>query len=356
MKRNITLSLFIAMALTSASAQTLPPQAGIYDEGVIYYLPRTEIDITVTATKHTFAPGEFCNYAERYLRLTDVSNKAEEYWIIDKVTLATRGVPDSGNIYNVKFSDKTTAHMVTLTDQGILAAVNATPEKEDKETETIEEQSLPDPQEYLTEEILMAGSTAKMAELVAQEIYAVRESKSQLTKGQADFMPQDGLSMQLMLDNLERQEKALTLLFTGTEKTETHTYTMTVTPADDVKRQILFRLSDKLGVVSADNLAGSPVFIDMENRKTTPETTEVTSGLFGKKKPAVKQTSLYYRIPGTTSVKIYSNRQTFVEQVVQIAQTGFVKELTSKAFSRTSPASIVFDTATGAVISITQPE
>ena len=33
------------------------------------------------------------------------------------------------------------------------------------------------PRDFLTEEILMAGSTAKMAELVAKEIYNIRESK-----------------------------------------------------------------------------------------------------------------------------------------------------------------------------------
>ena len=34
------------------------------------------------------------------------------------------------------------------------------------------------PREFLTEEILMASSTAKMAELVAKEIYNIRESKN----------------------------------------------------------------------------------------------------------------------------------------------------------------------------------
>ena len=37
------------------------------------------------------------------------------------------------------------------------------------------------PRDFLTEEILMAGSTAKMAELVAKEIYNIRESKNALS-------------------------------------------------------------------------------------------------------------------------------------------------------------------------------
>ena len=61
------------------------------------------------------------------------------------------------------------------------------------------------PKDFLTEEILMASSTAKMAELVAKEIYNIRESKNALVRGQADNMPKDGAQLKLMLDNLEEQ-------------------------------------------------------------------------------------------------------------------------------------------------------
>ena len=46
-----------------------------------------------------------------------------------------------------------------------------------------------DPRTFLTQEILMASSSAKMAELVAQEIYNIRESKNALLRGEADNMP-----------------------------------------------------------------------------------------------------------------------------------------------------------------------
>lgn len=66
------------------------------------------------------------------------------------------------------------------------------------------------PRDFLTEEILMAGSTAKMAELVAKEIYNIRESKNALVRGQADNMPKDGEQLKIMLANLEEQEAAMT--------------------------------------------------------------------------------------------------------------------------------------------------
>ena len=62
-----------------------------------------------------------------------------------------------------------------------------------------------DPRSFLTEEILMSNSSAKMAELVAREIYSIRESKNALLRGEADNMPKDGAQLKLRLDNLNQR-------------------------------------------------------------------------------------------------------------------------------------------------------
>lgn len=70
-KKNIVL-LSALLFSVSAIAQT-EVTAGVTrgkDYGVTYVLPKTEIELTVQATKHTYTPGEFSKYAERYLRLT----------------------------------------------------------------------------------------------------------------------------------------------------------------------------------------------------------------------------------------------------------------------------------------------
>lgn len=51
----------------------------------------------------------------------------------------------------------------------------------------------------------MSNSSAKMAELVAKEIYSIRESRNALLRGEADNMPKDGAQLKLMLDNLNQQ-------------------------------------------------------------------------------------------------------------------------------------------------------
>ena len=37
------------------------------DYGVTYMLPRTEVELTLQVTHHTYTPGEYAKYAERYL-------------------------------------------------------------------------------------------------------------------------------------------------------------------------------------------------------------------------------------------------------------------------------------------------
>ena len=62
-------SLLTTLAQTAVSTY-LP---GVTPEGAIYLLPKTGIRIAVQVEKTTYAPGELCKYAERYLRIKDVS-------------------------------------------------------------------------------------------------------------------------------------------------------------------------------------------------------------------------------------------------------------------------------------------
>lgn len=85
----------------------------------------------------------------------------------------------------------------------------------------------------------MASSTAKMAELVAKEIYNIRESKNALLRGQADNMPSDGAQLKIMLDNLNAQEEAMTQMFSGTCNKEERTFTVRLTLTRNLTMKLL---------------------------------------------------------------------------------------------------------------------
>lgn len=92
--------------------------------------------------------------------------------------------------------DKTVAPLIELSKDGIVYSINMPlGSGQRKTTPTIQPKvtgNTPNvnPRDFLTEEILMSNSTAKMAELVAKEIYSIRESKNALLRGEADNMAQ----------------------------------------------------------------------------------------------------------------------------------------------------------------------
>ena len=105
-----------------------------------------------------------------------------------------------------------------LTEDGLIKSINVPYSGNNTTkaaTNTPASQRKANPRDFLTEEILMASSTAKMAELVAKEIYNIRESKNALLRGQADNMPSDGAQLKIMLDNLNLQEEAMVHIVAG---------------------------------------------------------------------------------------------------------------------------------------------
>ena len=336
---------------TSAYAQT-DVSTGIMrgkDYGVTYLLPKTEIEIVVQATKHTYMPGEFCKYADRYLRMNNVSADPNIYWTIDKVQTYVAGVPDKDNVYFVKLKDKTVAPLMELTEDGIVRSINIPLNSHTIPATkiTAAAQEIIDPRKFLTEEILMASSRAKMAELVAKEIYNIRESKNALVRGQADNMPKDGAQLKLMLDHLDEQEQAMTEMFSGVLNKEEKIYTIRLTPGKDMNNEVAFRFSKKLGIVANNDLAGEPVYITLKNLKTVkmPEDD-------GKK----KVDGVAYNVPGRASIVLKQEKEILFEDEVPVTQFGTVEYLAPTLFNKNSTVKVTFNPVTGGLVKVDREE
>ncbi len=334
------------------------------DYGVTYMLPQTEIEIVAHATRHTYTPGEFCRYAERYLRLTDVSDEAKVYWTLDKVEIRTTGVPDKDKVYFVKLKDKTTAPLMELTEDGIVRSINM-PFSGDKGKKSQRESNASrpardvDPRSFMTEEILMASSRAKMAELTAKEIFNIRESKNALIRGEADNMPTDGQQLKLMLDNLNVQENAMTALFTGKEEKESSTFIVRLTPKE-MNEEVAFRFSQKLGLTDKDDLAGNPIYISISNLGTptlTPTGEEESKKKKTKKgKDEELPEGVVYNVPGRAQVVITYGKQTLFNGEIPVTQFGTQECLAPVLFNKKATTKVVFDTTTGGLIKIDREE
>ena len=212
-----------------------------------------------------------------------------------------------------------------------------------------------DPADFKTRETLSAGSKLKMAELTANEIYDIRENRSLLAKGQADFMPKDGEQLRLMLATLDKQEKALLQLFKGTSTSEMHTFVLHyLPPKTGVERNILFRFSDYLGLVDSDNLAGEPYYIDIKDLKTLPAVKPIDPN----DKKALKlqqqkqQFGLRYLISGTAEIKIYDVQNVLTTLQVPFSQFGRIEHLGGDLFNKKMQTSVQLSPTTGGLVNL----
>lgn len=346
-----TLILFLSCHTLGAQTEVLTGVMRGKDYGVTYFLPQTELQLNIQVTKHTYTPGEFAIYADRYLRLDNVSVTPSVHWTLDAVDTRVIGVPDKKNVYFVKLKDKTSAPLMEITQDGIVRSINMPVEsrkqKESAEAgQTRDEDTQVNPRDFLTQEILLAGSTTKMAELVAKEIYTIRESKNNLLRGEAENMPKDGTQLKLMLDNLTLQERALTEMFAGKNVEEKQMSTIRITPKE-MKNAVAFRFSQRLGIVAENDLAGEPVYISLTDLKTVTPSTETTT----------KQlTGVAYNVPGRAHLTLFYRRQKLYDNEVPVTQFGTVEYLAAVLFNKKSTIRVLFDTSTGGLLKVEREE
>ena len=348
-----TLTAAVLLSLPSAvSSQTEVHKyiPGVTAEGVTYYLPKTAICVTLTMKRQTAYPGDFKDYASRYLRLQNVQQQETTQWTLEEVSIMPYGVPDTSKVFSIPLRRKTVAPLVGLTDDGIVTAINT-----EGEAAPMPE-ALPAPQktttkknsrDVMTEEILYAGNQSKMAELSAAEIYDIRESRSALAKGQADNMPKDGAQLKLMIDQLNEQEEALMQLFRGWTENETRTAQIIYVPTKETQKEILARFSDELGLVDKNNLAGEPSWIDITDKKTIPA--EQDNG----KAKKTDAEALRYTVPSQVNVKIYTRSKTLAEITTPMGQFGRTEVLSSELLNKRPTTKATFNPVTGGLKKLT---
>lgn len=341
----------------SAVAQTKVVKANAVkanDYGVTYSLPKTELVVDAEVTQVTCKAGPYYLYAEKYLGVKNAITDDEVYYELGKVKLINRGVPDKNNTYIVSFKPGTVAPYAYLTEEGLLCSINAeyipepvpesgSPAKETKKTVATDAS-------VLSEELLMAGSTAKQAEVAARQIYRIRESRMNILTGEADNLPPDGQAMKLVIEELEAQEQALTNLFVGVMTRTTEHYEITVEPTDDLEKEILFRFSRHLGVVDADDLGGEPVYMNLKAIERAPQLDPKEAE---KKEKSLK--GIVYNVPGKAGIEIFTGRKSLYKGEAQITQFGTQEDLAPVMFEdKKAPVKVYFYPETGAIKQIIQ--
>lgn len=353
------LTLTLSAGLLSAQNTVKMSAVKSTDYGVAYSLPKTVIKVKADAIKTTRKAGEFYEYAQRYLNISNPITQDETIYTITDIKAVTEGTPDKENSYLVEFRSNTTAPYVTLTKDGLICAINADAEFSNNELPDGNIQAsippLPNPNTYLSEETLRAGSKARQAEMIARQIFKLRETKNNILTGEADNMPPDGDAYKLVIQQIDEQEKALTSMFMGTEMTENISETFTVNPTDkDIEKQILFRFSKKRGFVDSDDLSGEPVTLTLINKQPHQEAPLLTPK---EQKDLEKKFSqgIIYNIPAKANLKIDYSNKAWIDKECDVVQYGTQDVLAPRMFDNNKlPIKVIFFPDLGAIKQIIQ--
>lgn len=321
------------------------------DYALIYTLPNTVLDITFETELTESKLGELYLYAKKYLNTDDAIAESSSKVAIKSVTINSRGVADPDKRYSVKFGSSNPP-FILIGDQNQPLAVNT------ERTFSPDNYPLPEPvnakpspletdaaRQAVTPDMARSTSIAKRAQLTAESIFSIRESRNDLLTGNSDQQITDGKALQIILDNLSAQEAALTAMFMGTTKSSTQVTTITYTPTDSIANDIIVRVSPTEGIIPPNDLSGEPVYLKLEvtNHASLPIDSK------GEELPFPKN-GFAYTIPATANVTIQFDGRTLWNGDIDMAQFGIIYGLNPGSFSdRKAPIYVVMDPTTGAI-------
>lgn len=347
-KRIIFVAIGLCAMLGTAVAQTsvIPvDSSGVKPNCVAYYLPKTAVDVIFDMNHIKEKPGPFMNYAARFLGISDVITTESDRWEIGEVTLDSHGVADETKHYQIAVNNKSTASNITITDDGVIVGVNLNDYSQRKNRNNTRKPSAPKSVEpdlsVLGEDALVAGSIPKMAEMAAKQIYRIRENRADLLSGESEHTP-DGAALKRMLEELDKREQALVALFTGRRVVEFTTIVHTLVPQQEMENQVVCRFSTVEGLVGADDMSGSPIYITLKQQQNNTQQT----------KKATRVCGLYYNVPAKVSVVVTDGNEELVRSSFDVAQFGTVNYLPASMFN--GAAVVVKFSETGAIRSIDQ--
>ena len=343
MRRLLPTTLLSAIAIFCAKAQTA-------EEAISYYLPKTAIHINLLIEKTTYEPGQFAPYARKYMKLDNVLLTPSTTYRILTTDMYAVAEPDSAKHFKLSLDNKHHIVKAIRSDNGLLLAINAEA-KGVKPLPTFTpspQKAFPNPKDYMSQDIISATSTAKMAELTANEIYDIRDSRTQLTRGEADFMPKDGAQLKIMMTELDTQEKALLQVFAGTTRKDTTMTPLYFVPRNETDREWILRFRKHFGLVDADDLSGTPYYISIAKTKSVDNEAEPEAD-----KKDKNDIGLRVNIPAKMEATIFGgNKSQLARKVFTAPQFGKVEALSGELFGKKQSSKLVLDPLNGSILSI----
>lgn len=344
MKKLVSLGLMALLSLSFITAQTVQDN----ELAIVYYMPQTQLSFVIEYEEEILQRGPFADYAKQYLGATDVITEDVTRFRLIDVKSSTFTTADHGRAYKVLAERGLAAQLLSLTSQGTLYGFNVEQPKNNppaKQPRTKEQPTVSSSVMPLLEEHLVGKSVAQSAQGAAKLIYRLRETRLYILGGEVDHAPADGKAMELVLNELDKQERELTELFIGHREVKKHTKTITYTPVKSEEVELAF-FSEKEGLTTGN---GEPIMLNIAARRQMKGSSYAVTD---KKAPAPSQ--IFYNLPGSATYKVVYLNETLDEKQVPIAQFGVAVPLARDLFTGSELPHIIFNTNTGNIRSISK--
>ena len=322
-----------------------PAMAQVNPEGtVIYALPKTTVTLRVTAQKETFLAGPYAQFARKYLG-NDARTQDAVTYSVKTIDMVPYVEADMANTFTATLSakDVSSSGFLQMCSQGLIALSDSYTGKEEawrfpsiasndrfngKEgsgnlttstTTLYRNEKTADGfrRVAVQQNEVVEKSLEKKAAEAAQTIFNLRKSRIQIITGDTDATF-SGEALKAAIDEITRLEEEYLTLFYGITETSLQTMCFDVTPDARNSRQmyVAFRISDADGLLPADNPAGRPIVLQIDVPEDSVASMQDASG----RKSTKKQ--LFYRIPATSTVRIFDAEEMLLQSRIPIYQLG----------------------------------
>ncbi len=350
-KLKITLASLL-LGISSLVGQTEVRRYAVTEEtdyGIVYRLPKTEIDVIVSLKEESYQKGQYQAWAKKYLAQEPKAENETKY-TIEGIRCELVGVPDEDKQYLVTFDKKTIAPCLYLREGNLIASVNAKAEPKIKAAVLRNankeiDWTLP----ALPRDYTMATTETKRAEIAATYLYELRETMNDISLGQAEQMPTDGEAMKLVLNRLKQEAKRTERLFLGDTAVRYRELRFRIKPTREaIEQDTLFRFSADWGVVDKKDLSGDPVLLSLDVVEQLPELS------LEEREKLEKKEGLIYNLTGMGLLRLKLNEEVLLEERLPLTQFGTIQSLNKKMFNlkNDTNTSVIFDERTGAIESI----
>lgn len=302
-------------------------------EYVTYFLPRTDLWAEVKVKTTIQQPGRFANYASRLLAIDNVITKKTITKTIESIDLIENIMPDSTKYYAVEINTRSVAYRINKTYNGIITGINTSINssnaleysKEDYPIDT----TIRFDYSFLSEDVLKASTEFKMAEITAQQILDIRNTRMEILTGESE-QEYDSETMKIVLSRLDDTEQRLMEFFSGKSVIYYETQKIQIPLHSDIKEAVLFRFSDQFGIMDKDNYTGTPIFFSVKANFAHDKTNTTKSN----------KTGIYYNVPGSAVISISDIDKQWLDRTIVLPQFGYQRTLPATIFSKQTTAVI----------------